>query len=143
MVFEYKSGSLEVVESVWTFSIPSIGLSNPFLLVGQTVEPSVNFDRAYLSFKTPLLLGKSAKTIIVTKGKYLLAVSSCCYHCCCWSHACYCLVPGVPAKATVYMINNEHTPYQFMIINKTLHAEGYTGHLRVNPTDGTIPANSK
>lgn len=65
MMFEYTCGSLEVVERVWTFSIPSVGLSHTFLLVGQTVEPSVNFDRAYLSFKAPLLLGQSLESLVL------------------------------------------------------------------------------
>jgi len=58
MVFEYKSSSMEVVESYWTFSVPSLGLANTFLCVGQTLEPAVDFDRSYLSFQSPLLLGK-------------------------------------------------------------------------------------
>ncbi len=57
MEFEFKSTCLDVVESYWTFSVPSLGLSNTFLCVGQTAEPAVEFDRSYLSFKSPLLLG--------------------------------------------------------------------------------------
>ena len=56
MVFEYQPTGLDVVESLWNFSIPSLSLANPFLLVGQTLDPSVMFDRCYLSFKT-LLIG--------------------------------------------------------------------------------------
>ncbi len=57
MVFEYVPSSLKTVESVWVFSIPSISLSHTFLLAGHTDEPSVNLDRAYLSFNT-MLIGK-------------------------------------------------------------------------------------
>lgn len=61
IVFEYSPSSLEAVESLWTFSIPSICLSHPFLLVGRTEEPSVNLDRAYVTFKA-MLIGKSNRS---------------------------------------------------------------------------------
>ena len=59
MVFEYRPNSLEVLECLWNFSIPSLGLTQPFLLVGNTLDPSIFFDRTYLSFKT-LLLGEDS-----------------------------------------------------------------------------------
>lgn len=55
MMFEYMPSSLTSVESVWVFSIPSMSLSHTFLLAGHTDEPSVDLDRAYLSFKTMLI----------------------------------------------------------------------------------------
>lgn len=58
MVFEYRPSSLEVLECPWSFSIPSLGLTQSFLLVGHTLDPSVFFDRTYLTFKT-LLIGLS------------------------------------------------------------------------------------
>jgi len=57
VVFECMPISLELVESFWRFSIPSLSLSIPFLLVANTVEPAINMDRAYLKFKS-MLLGK-------------------------------------------------------------------------------------
>ena len=57
MVFEYRPTGLEVVECLWKFSIPSLDLSHTFLLVGHTLDPSIFFDRTYLSFQT-LLIGK-------------------------------------------------------------------------------------
>lgn len=57
VVFECMPNSLELVESFWRFSIPSLSLSTPFLLVANTVEPAINMDRAYLKFKS-MLLGK-------------------------------------------------------------------------------------
>ena len=53
MEFEYLPTALDVVESLWRFSIPSLSLS--FLLVGHTVEPAIHLDRAYVSFKSMLL----------------------------------------------------------------------------------------
>ena len=57
MVFEFLPVALEVAESSWRFSIPSLNISLPFLLVGITSEPDVNIDRAYLNFRA-LLLGE-------------------------------------------------------------------------------------
>lgn len=58
MVFEYHPNCLEVVESVWKFSIPSLKLSQSFLLVGYTLDPNVFFDRTFLSYQT-LLIGNA------------------------------------------------------------------------------------
>ena len=58
MVFEYRPNGVEVVECLWKFSIPSLDLSHSFLLVGHTLDPSIFFDRTYLSFQT-LLIGMS------------------------------------------------------------------------------------
>lgn len=55
MVFEYKPRSLDIVENIWMFSVPSIGLTTNFVVVGHTLDPAVLFDRTYLSFKTVLL----------------------------------------------------------------------------------------
>ena len=54
---EYLPTALDVLESLWCFSIPSLSLSLSFLLVGHTVEPAVHLDRAYVSFKSMLLGG--------------------------------------------------------------------------------------
>ena len=57
MVFEFIPTGLEAAESSWLFSIPSLNISLPFLLVGITSEPAINIDRAYLNFRA-LLLGE-------------------------------------------------------------------------------------
>ena len=57
IVFEFLPSGVDLVESLWRFSIPSLSISLPFLLVGITVEPAVNMDRAYIRFK-PMLVGK-------------------------------------------------------------------------------------
>ena len=55
VAFECTPNSLELVESFWRFTIPSLSLSTPFLLVSSAVEPAVSMDRAYLKFKAMLL----------------------------------------------------------------------------------------
>ena len=55
--FEYIPTTHEYIEALWEFSIPSLSITIPFLLVGQTQEPKVNLDRAYLSFRS-MLIGK-------------------------------------------------------------------------------------
>ena len=56
-MFEYTPTTQEHVEALWHFSIPSLSITVPFLLVGHTLEPQVNLDRAYLSFRS-MLVGK-------------------------------------------------------------------------------------
>lgn len=50
MVFEYTPTSDVLVESFWSFSIPSQGLVIPFLLVGHVTEPRVTLDRPAINF---------------------------------------------------------------------------------------------
>ena len=56
--FEFTSSSLELVESFWKFVIPKQNITVPFLLVGQTNDPNVAFERSHLNFKA-LLIGES------------------------------------------------------------------------------------
>lgn len=67
MVFEFLPVALEVAESSWRFSIPSLAISLPFLLVGITSEPDINIDRAYLNFKALLLGEDSLVALWVTR----------------------------------------------------------------------------
>ena len=46
ITFEFTPSSLELVESFWRFTIPSLGLSVPLLVVGQTKEPRVVIDKS-------------------------------------------------------------------------------------------------
>lgn len=57
--FKFTSAAVGVTESFWRFSVPELGISVPFLLVGNTHEPLISFDRARISFK-PLLIGHEA-----------------------------------------------------------------------------------
>lgn len=57
VAFDFTPTTLDLVESFWTFSIPSLSISLPFLLVGQSVEPAVNMDRAYVNFRS-MFVGK-------------------------------------------------------------------------------------
>ena len=55
MVFEYVSDSLELAESFWRFFIPEHNISVPFILVGQTFEPALSFDRSHINFREMLV----------------------------------------------------------------------------------------
>ena len=125
MVFEYRPSGLEVVESLWKFSIPSLKLSNPFLLVGHTLDPSVLFDRTFFSFQT-LLIGTDQSAC---QQQFSNIVCVC--------------VSGSSAKEQVYLVNTEKTEYPFSIVEQSLHSDSHCGQLHVKPMSGIIPANSK
>ena len=55
MHFEFKSSSLDLIESFWQFEIADQNISVPFLLVGQTRDPAVAFDRSHLNFRSVLI----------------------------------------------------------------------------------------
>lgn len=50
MVFEYTPITDTLIESFWTFSIPSQGIGLPFMLVGNVAEPRVSLDRPAIAF---------------------------------------------------------------------------------------------
>lgn len=50
MCFEYTPADDTPAEAFWTFSIPSQGITVPFLLAGLVNEPRVMFDRPSLGF---------------------------------------------------------------------------------------------
>ena len=52
-------------------------------------------------------------------------------------------VSGREAMETVYLINNESTPFPFHFVEDSLHSEGYASHLIVEPKSGSIPAKSR
>jgi len=55
MHFEFKSSSLDLVESFWQFEIAEQNVAVPFLLVGQTRDPAIAFDRSHLNFRSVLI----------------------------------------------------------------------------------------
>lgn len=55
IVFDFTSSSLETVESLWSFSIPRLNISIPFLLVGHTSEPAIHMDRSIVNFRSMLV----------------------------------------------------------------------------------------
>lgn len=55
ITFEFTPTSLDLVESFWRFTIPSLGLNVPLLVVGQTKEPRVIIDRSQVSFMSSSL----------------------------------------------------------------------------------------
>lgn len=54
--FEFKSSQLGLVESFWKFLIPELDITVPFLLVGDTRDPSITLDKSHLNYKS-LLIG--------------------------------------------------------------------------------------
>jgi len=55
MHFEFKSSSLDLIESFWQFEISEQNISVPFLLVGQTRDPAIAFDRSHVNFRSVLI----------------------------------------------------------------------------------------
>ncbi|KAH0619415.1 hypothetical protein JD844_000028 [Phrynosoma platyrhinos] len=60
IIFEFIPRHLDITESFWTFSIPELDISVPFLLVGHTTDPEVSLDRSHLNFHS-LLVGHEAR----------------------------------------------------------------------------------
>lgn len=56
MVFEYTPETVGSHESYWSFTIPSENITQPFLVVGNVVEPNVFFSQGVINFG-PLLIG--------------------------------------------------------------------------------------
>ena len=54
--FQFTSQSVGISESFWRFEIAEIGITVPFLIVGQCLEPDVTFDKSHFKFP-PLLIG--------------------------------------------------------------------------------------
>ncbi|KAJ3287536.1 hypothetical protein HK104_008544 [Borealophlyctis nickersoniae] len=63
MVFEFLPESVDLKEALWRFIIAGHGISIPFLLVGQAVEPNVFMDKASVNFKS-LLVGRQVKDVV-------------------------------------------------------------------------------
>lgn len=61
--FDFTPMDLGVTESFWQFKIPEHSISVPFLLVGDTADPGVHFDRSHLNFKA-LLIGHEACEVV-------------------------------------------------------------------------------
>jgi len=70
MHFEYVASSLDLAESLWTFEIAEQIVAVPFLLVGQSHDPAVTFDRSHINFRSvlvgQLLLLFTSKHVIIT-----------------------------------------------------------------------------
>lgn len=153
MEFEYCPNSLEVLECLWNFSIPSLSLTQSFLLVGHTLDPSVFFDRTYLTFKT-LLKGLSHSDLPWDQsecqsesvgGLSLLFEERpfTTIQCPSGGNPLFLLCVGSSAKEVVYLVNTEETDYSFSFVEQSLHSEGHTGQLKVEPMSGSIPPKSR
>ena len=66
MHFEFVASSLELVESSWTFEIAEQNVSVPFLLVGQSHDPAVFFDRSHINFRS-VLIGQLPLLLFISK----------------------------------------------------------------------------
>ncbi|XP_059848459.1 hydrocephalus-inducing protein homolog isoform X2 [Hypanus sabinus] len=62
VTFEFVSQQLGITESFWSFKIPQLNISVPFLLCGDASEPAVSFDRSHVNYKCVLLGQKARKT---------------------------------------------------------------------------------
>jgi hydrocephalus-inducing protein len=81
--FEYKPTNEEWVESHWNFTIPSLSLTVPFLLVGHMQDPNITFDRSYLNFKSLLIGSRSTETVYLINNEdkpysFTIDENSCC-----------------------------------------------------------------
>ncbi|XP_059569698.1 hydrocephalus-inducing protein homolog [Alligator mississippiensis] len=61
--FEFIPHHLGITESFWTFTVPEQNISVPFLLVGNTTDPSVCLDRSHLNYQSLLVGHEAHKTI--------------------------------------------------------------------------------
>ena len=69
LVFEFTPTAVATVESFWTFTIPSHGISIPFLLVGCSAEPRVTLNPSRLTL-LPQLVGRVSKeTVELVNGE--------------------------------------------------------------------------
>ncbi|XP_075796761.1 hydrocephalus-inducing protein homolog isoform X3 [Pelodiscus sinensis] len=63
VTFAFVPQHLGITESFWTFTIPEHNISVPFLLVGNTTDPSVSLDRSHLNYFS-LLVGHEARQTV-------------------------------------------------------------------------------
>nr|XP_042717290.1 hydrocephalus-inducing protein homolog isoform X2 [Chrysemys picta bellii] len=63
VTFEFIPQHLGTTESFWTFAIPEQNISVPFLLVGNTTDPSVSLDRSHLNYFSLLVGHEAHKTV--------------------------------------------------------------------------------
>jgi len=68
MAFEYVPESIGTHESYWEFRIPSEKVMQPFLVVGQVIEPLVLFETAKVDFG-PLLVGGKNREIVQLRNQ--------------------------------------------------------------------------
>ncbi|CAM5150043.1 unnamed protein product [Eretmochelys imbricata] len=63
VTFEFIPQHLGITESFWTFTIAEQNISVPFLLVGNTTDPSVSLDRSHLNYFSLLVGHEAHKTV--------------------------------------------------------------------------------
>ena len=67
--FDFVSHDLGITESFWMFKIPEQNISVPFLLVGETKDPAVMFDRSHLNFKALLIGHEACETVYMVNNE--------------------------------------------------------------------------
>lgn len=67
--FEFIPRDLGIAESFWKFVIPEQGISVPFLMVGETNDPAIHFDRSHLNFKALLIGHEACETAFVVNNE--------------------------------------------------------------------------
>ena len=67
--FDFMPHSLGITESFWIFRIPEQNISVPFLLVGETKDPAVMFDRSHLNFKALLIGHEAVETVYMVNNE--------------------------------------------------------------------------
>jgi len=63
MVFEFTPSVSGHAEALYRFFVPELGLSLPFLLVGDVVEPRIWTDRARVDFKS-MIVGQQTEEVV-------------------------------------------------------------------------------
>lgn len=53
------------------------------------------------------------------------------------------LCAGFEVHQTVFVVNGEDQPFQFMVQESSCHSEGYQDILVVEPMEGTVPPKDK
>ncbi|XP_074864560.1 hydrocephalus-inducing protein homolog isoform X2 [Carettochelys insculpta] len=69
ITFEFIPQHVGITESFWTFTIPEQNISVPFLLVGNTTEPSVSLDRSHLNYFSLLVGHEAHKTVHIINNE--------------------------------------------------------------------------
>lgn len=67
--FDFLSHDLGITESFWIFQIPEQSISVPFLLVGETKDPAIMFDRSHLNFKALLIGHEAVETVYMVNNE--------------------------------------------------------------------------
>ena len=71
MIFEYVPDNVAEHQSFWNFKIPFEEICQPFMIVGNVIEPIVHFEAGKINFGPLLLGGKNKETINLINQEHL------------------------------------------------------------------------